>query len=59
MLEERDFETGSLRVKSYARPGKLFTASQSLMDSQAGFLKRASSAHVINAVIALLQSATP
>lgn len=27
-LSDEDFRTGSLRVKSYARPGKLFTANQ-------------------------------
>jgi mRNA interferase MazF len=57
MLEEPDFQRGSLRVRSYARPGKLFTASASLMASQAGQLKPTSLAHVIDAVVALLRSA--
>jgi len=54
-LEEADFEEGSLRVKSYLRPGKLFTASETLMASQVGRLKPASLSQVVNAVIALLR----
>jgi len=57
MLEEADFEAGSLRVKSYVRPGKLFTASESLMASQSGRLKPGSLSHAVDAVIALLRSA--
>jgi mRNA interferase MazF len=59
MLDEADFEVGSLRVKSYARPGKLFTASENLMASQAGRLKSASLSRVVDAVVALLRSAMP
>ena len=54
-LDEPDFEAGSLRVKSYIRPGKLFTANESLMTAQAGRLKPESLAHAIEAVIALLR----
>jgi mRNA interferase MazF len=39
MFDDADFEIGSLRVKSYARPGKLFTANESLMVSRVGRLK--------------------
>jgi mRNA interferase MazF len=56
VLEEIDFESGALRVKSYARPGKLFTASETLMATQAGQLKPASLSQVVDAVIALLRS---
>lgn len=34
-----DFSSGSLRVESYARPGKLFTAHTSLVAGQPGELK--------------------
>ncbi|HZF09406.1 MAG TPA: type II toxin-antitoxin system PemK/MazF family toxin [Thermoanaerobaculia bacterium] len=54
-LEDADFETGSLRVESYLRPGKLFTASDTLLTSQVGRLKPASLSHVVDAVIALLR----
>ncbi|MGH8591094.1 MAG: MazF family transcriptional regulator [Gammaproteobacteria bacterium] len=39
MLDDADFDIGSSRLKSYARPGKLFTANESLMVSQVGRLK--------------------
>lgn len=59
MLNDVDFEIGSLRVKSYARPGKLFTANETLIASQAGRLKPDSFARVLGAVIALLRSTSP
>ena len=34
-IEAADFSTGSLRMSSYARPGKLFTAGQELLVSAA------------------------
>lgn len=55
MLGEDDFATGSLRVKSYVRPGKLFTASESLITSKVGHLQPAALVHAVNAVIALLR----
>jgi mRNA interferase MazF len=54
-LDNADFQTGSLRVKSYARPGKLFTANQQLIMSQAGQLTATSFARVLDAVVALLR----
>lgn len=39
ILTEESFATGSLRVTSYARPGKLFTANRDLMVDQVGALK--------------------
>lgn len=38
-LADTSFHAGSLRVASYARPGKLFTANQTLMTTQVGNLK--------------------
>jgi mRNA interferase MazF len=38
VLTEDSFATGSLRVTSYARPGKLFTANRELMVNQVGIL---------------------
>jgi mRNA interferase MazF len=38
-LDDRAFVSGSLRVISYARPSKLFTANQNLITSQVGNLK--------------------
>jgi mRNA interferase MazF len=38
-ITDEHFQTGSLRVTSYARPGKLFTANSELIAGQAGTLK--------------------
>jgi mRNA interferase MazF len=38
-LEDGDFATGSLRLTSFVRPGKLFTAHASLVAGQIGRLK--------------------
>ena len=48
-------ETGSLRVTSYARPGKLFTANHSLIVNQVGKLKAEKFKQIIEAVINILQ----
>ena len=37
-LTDRDFLSGGLRVTSYARPGKLFTAHEGLFISEEGIL---------------------
>ena len=55
-LKDTDFAAGSLRVTSYARPGKLFTANSSLMVSQVGTLSQAALRNIIGAVIDLLHS---
>lgn len=53
-LTNNDFATGSLKLTSYARPGKLFTASETLIASQVGQLEPVSLRKVVDAVIALL-----
>lgn len=58
-LVAADFATGSLRVTSYARPGKLFTANQTLIATQIGVLNAAAFTRVVQAVTALIQSALP
>ena len=55
-LSDADFDVGSLRVTSYARPGKLFTASSSLMVSQVGDLAPRTLQSIIEAVVDLLRS---
>ena len=56
MLEHVSFAVGGLRVTSYARPGKLFTANSTLMVTQVGTLKTAPLQHIIEAVVALLHT---
>lgn len=55
-LEDTSFATGSLRVQSYARPGKLFTANQDLLVSEVATLKLQSLKQVVDAVVDLLRT---
>ena len=52
-LTHADFAAGRLRVVSYARPTKLFTAHESLFAAEAGKLHPASLRKIINAVTAV------
>lgn len=54
-LSEEDFEEGSLRRTSYARPGKLFTAHASLITERVGRLNQTSREEVTQAVVALIR----
>jgi mRNA interferase MazF len=54
-LDEESFSKGSLRIKSFARPGKLFTASAGLMLIEVGTLKQAVAKQVVEAVIGILR----
>lgn len=54
-ITDSDFEQGSLQKISYIRPGKLFTANTSLMESDAGRLNNLAFNTVINAVVGILQ----
>lgn len=55
-IKDTDFASGSLRQTSYARPGKLFTANESLIDSQAGLLTKDAFEQILDAVTMLLRS---
>jgi mRNA interferase MazF len=55
-LEDTSFSTGSLRVLSYARPGKLFTANRDLIVSEVATLKPPSLKEVVDAVVDLLRA---
>lgn len=55
-LADKDFKSGSLRIKSYARPGKLFTANASLIVEAIGVLKKGTTRKLINGVIELLRT---
>lgn len=54
-LTDRAFSHGSLQRTSYARPGKLFTANDSLFAAQAGVLHDATFYQVRDAVVAMLR----
>lgn len=55
-LVDDAFQRGSLRVVSYVRPGKLFTANVSLLLSEAGVLKADKLKQVVSVVVEILQS---
>ncbi len=52
-LDASSFAQGSLHVTSYARPGKLFTASQGLMVRQVGVLTNGALEKIVDAVVGL------
>ena len=54
-LDAADFARGSLRLASYARPGKLFTAHSSLVAGQAGELHPGKFSAVRDAVVRMIQ----
>jgi mRNA interferase MazF len=58
-LGDKEFKSGSLRITSYARPGKLFTANESLIAESVGVLKNTAINELISAVIALFRESVP
>lgn len=56
VLEQIAFVSGSLHVTSYARPGKLFTASRDLITAEVGALKPEALTQIVDAVVALLRT---
>ena len=54
-LDQAAFVSGSLRLTSYARPGKLFTASQDLITSQVGTLTATALARIVDGVVAVIR----
>jgi mRNA interferase MazF len=55
-IKDEDFNAGTLKLTSYARPGKLFTANESLIVSEIGVLKKDALEKIIGAVVKLIQS---
>ncbi len=54
-IDDVDFAVGSLQRASFARPGKLFTANESLIVAEAGRLRPEKHQQILAAVVALLQ----
>ena len=54
-LDAVDFARGSLRVTSFLRPGKLFTAHGSLVASEVGELQAGKFSSVRDAVVQMIQ----
>ena len=59
LLEEASFASGGLRILSYARPGKLFTANHTLIVREVGTLDEPTLATLTDAVVRLLRGDTP
>jgi mRNA interferase MazF len=57
-IADADFASGSLRVGSFARPAKLFTAHESLFTSHAGVLQPGALERVVEAIIEVIQPAS-
>ena len=54
-IADDDFAKGSLRIVSFARPGKIFTANASLMESEIGILKDMRFNLIVEAIIELIR----
>ena len=54
-IKTDDFDSGSLKMTSYGRIGKLFTANTSLIVGQAGQLNSATFKKIIDGVVDLLR----
>src|SRR5215203_106932 len=54
VIAQTDFETGMLRLQSYARPAKLFTANEGLIISVEGTLKPEKLNEIRSAIINIL-----
>ena len=54
-LNNADFAEGSLQRVSYARPGKLFTAHETLFQRVAGILTPAPCQRVVDTIVGLLR----
>ncbi|MBA2621762.1 MAG: type II toxin-antitoxin system PemK/MazF family toxin [Acidobacteria bacterium] len=54
-LTNATFSSGSLRITSYARPAKLFTANQNLIKAKVGKLTDDAFEEIINAVVELMR----
>ena len=55
-ITDECFSQGSLRVSSFARPGKLFTGSSGLMLAEVGVLKASVAGQIVRAIIKILES---
>jgi mRNA interferase MazF len=55
-IKEVDFVAGSLRQKSFARPDKIFTGHESLIDRRVGVLSDKATSGIAEAVITILKA---
>lgn len=55
VINEDGFSTGSLRLTSYARPGKLFTANENIATATVGKLTNPVFNNIVDAIISMLK----
>jgi mRNA interferase MazF len=55
-IKAEDFNSGALKLTSYTRPGKLFTANETLIISGVGVLKIETLKKIVATAVQLLQS---
>jgi mRNA interferase MazF len=55
-LDERDFETGSLRQSSNIRPNRLFTADQAIVLYRAGSLAKGKVEEVVDQLVDIVRA---
>jgi mRNA interferase MazF len=55
-IDSGDFATGGLRQRSYVRPGKIFTANESLVASAVGSLKPNTVILIREAMVKMIRS---
>ncbi len=58
-LDDPDFVSGGLKISSYARPAKLFTAHERLIAKSVGNLRDDTLCRVVDAVVILLRKGIP
>jgi mRNA interferase MazF len=54
-LSDEGLESGSLRIRSYVRPAKLFTASHDLLVAEVGRLRSAAFSGIVRRLVSLLE----
>jgi len=55
-IDNNSFFTGSLNIRSYVRPGKIFTANRNLIIREVAKLKRESLKQIIEAIVKILRA---
>ena len=55
-IKDTDFAQGSLRRTSYARPNKIFTGHESLIEKRVGILRDEKASEIVESVIKILRS---
>jgi mRNA interferase MazF len=55
-IQQADFAMGSLRQESFARPDKVFTGHETLIERRVGVLSETATSRIVDAVVAILKT---